>query len=295
MSTRGCRSCHASTNQERRRFSTVDTVLNDYADQAAQIARDAGQILRDRFGQPHDVQFKGTIDLVTEADRAAEDLIADRLRTLCPEHDLLCEEGSVGATAGAAFRWVVDPLDGTINFAHGLPTFAVSIALEDAGIPVVGVVYDPMRDELFVARRGGGATLNGAPIHVSFVDRLISSMLVTGFSYDFERRAQQAEVWRDFLTRVQAIRQTGSAALNLCYIAAGRLDGYWERGISPWDVAAGAVIVTEAGGSVSNMRGGSFHSDGREILASNGKLHGDLLEVIAEHEVAAAGHLQLGS
>ncbi len=273
----------------------MDAILNDYADHAAQIARDAGEILRDRFGQPHDVRFKGAIDLVTEADRAAEDLIADRLRVLCPEHDLLCEEGSVGAAVGAAFRWVVDPLDGTTNFAHGLPTFAVSIALEDAGIPVVGVVYDPMRDELFVARRGGGASLNGVPIHVSSVDRLISSILVTGFSYDFERRAQQAEVWRDFLTRVQAIRQTGSAALNLCYIAAGRLDGYWERGISPWDVAAGATIVLEAGGTVTNMRGGPFHSDDREVLASNGTLHGDLLNVIAAHEVAPTGHLQLGS
>src|SRR5215207_10748022 len=158
----------------------VDMVLDDYARHAAQIARDAGQILRDRFGQPHDVRFKSTIDLVTEADRAAEDLIADRLRALCPGHDLLCEEGSVGATSGSVYRWVVDPLDGTTNFAHGLPTFAVSIALEDAGVPVVGVVYDPMRDELFVARKGAGSTLNGAPIHVSAVDRLLASVLVTG-------------------------------------------------------------------------------------------------------------------
>ena len=263
-----------------------DIVLDEYAREAAQIARDAGEVLRDRFGQPHDVRFKGTIDLVTEADQAAEDLIAKRLRTLCPEHDLLCEEGSVGATSGAAYRWVVDPLDGTTNFAHGLPTFAVSIALEDAGVPVVGVVYDPMRDELFVARKGGGATLNGAPIHVSLVDQLIASILVTGFSYDFARRAHQAEIWRDFLTRVQAIRQTGSAALNLCYIAAGRLDGYWERGLSPWDVAAGAVIVTEAGGIVTDMRGGQFRSSNREILASNGRLHSKLLDVIAAHEVA---------
>lgn len=264
-----------------------DIVLDEYAREAEQIARDAGEILRDRFGQPHEVRFKGTIDLVTEADRAAEDLIADRLRTVCPEHDLLCEEGSVGATSGGTYRWVVDPLDGTTNFAHGLPTFAVSIALEDAGVPVVGVVYDPMRDELFVARKGGGATLNGTPILVSAVDQLIASMLVTGFSYNFARRAHQAEVWRDFLTRVQAIRQTGSAALNLCYIAAGRLDGYWERGLSPWDVAAGAVIVSEAGGTVTDMRGGTFRSDVREILASNGKLHGKLLEVIAGHEVTS--------
>jgi myo-inositol-1(or 4)-monophosphatase len=263
----------------------ADFVLDEYAREAAQIARDAGEILRARFGQPHDVRFKGTIDLVTEADRAAEDLIADRLRAVCPDHELLCEEGSVGATAGASYRWVVDPLDGTTNFAHGLPTFAVSIALEDGGVPVVGVVYDPMRDELFVARKGGGATLNGTPLLVSAVDQLIASILVTGFSYDFARRGHQAEIWRDFLTRVQAIRQTGSAALNLCYIAAGRLDGYWERGISPWDVAAGAVIVTEAGGKVSDMQGGPFRSDGREILASNRKLHGKLLDVIAAHEV----------
>jgi myo-inositol-1(or 4)-monophosphatase len=264
-----------------------DIVLDEYAREAAQIARDAGEILRDRFGQPHEVRFKGTIDLVTEADQAAEDLIADRLRTVCPEHDLLCEEGSVGATLGATYRWVVDPLDGTTNFAHGLPTFAVSIALEDAGGPVVGVVYDPMRDELFVARKGGGATLNGTPILVSAIDQLIASVLVTGFSYDFTRRAHQADVWRDFLTRVQAIRQTGSAALNLCYIAAGRLDGYWEQGLSPWDVAAGAVIVSEAGGTVTDMRGGAFRSDDREILASNGKLHDKMLSVIAEHEVTS--------
>ena len=273
----------------------ADIVLDDYARHAAQIARDAGGILRGRFGQPHDVRFKGTIDLVTEADQASEDLIADRLRSLCPEHDLLCEEGSVGATSGSAYRWVVDPLDGTTNFAHGLPTFAVSIALEDAGVPVIGVVYDPMRDELFVARKGTGATLNGAPIQVSAVDRLLSSILVTGFSYDFQRRARQAEVWRGFLTRVQAIRQTGSAALNLCYVAAGRLDGYWEQGISAWDVAAGAVIVTEAGGTVTDMRGGAFRSDDREILASNGALHNALRGVIAAHENVSTGQPQLGS
>jgi myo-inositol-1(or 4)-monophosphatase len=273
----------------------MDVAFDDYARHAAEIARDAGKILRARFGQPHDVRFKGTIDLVTEADRAAEDLIADRLRALCPEHDLLCEEGSVGAASGSAYRWVVDPLDGTTNFAHGLATFAVSIALEDAGVPVIGVVYDPMRDELFVARKGAGATLNGAPIHVSAVDHLLASILVTGFSYDFERRLQQADLWRDLLIRVQAIRQTGSAALNLCYIAAGRLDGYWERGISPWDVAAGAVIVTEAGGTVTDMRGGAFRSDDREILATNGALHSDLLEVIAAHENALMGQSQLGS
>lgn len=262
----------------------ADTILEDFARFAVHVARDAGAVLRDRFGQPHEVRFKGTIDMVTEADQAAEALIAGRLRDAYGDHLLLCEEGSQGTAVESKYRWVVDPLDGTTNFAHGLPTFAVSIALEEAEQPVIGVVYDPMRDEMFVSHRGGGATLNGQPIHVSVTESLIASLLVTGFSYDLERRGRQAEVWRDFLTRVQAIRQTGSAALNLCYIASGRLDGYWERGISPWDVAAGALMVTEAGGTVTDMRGGPFHSDDREILASNGALHANLLEVIAAHE-----------
>jgi myo-inositol-1(or 4)-monophosphatase len=273
----------------------ADTILDDYTRFAVQLARDAGAVLRDRFGQPHQVRFKGAIDMVTEADQAAEALIAGRLRDAYADHLLLCEEGSRGTALDSRYRWVIDPLDGTTNFAHGLPTFAVSIALEEEGHPIIGVVYDPMRDELFVSYRGGGATLNGESIHVSLTDRLVSSILVTGFSYDFERRALQAEIWRDFLTRVQAIRQTGSAALNLCYIACGRLDGYWERGISPWDVAAGALMVSEAGGTVTDMRGGPFHSDDREILASNGALHADLLDVIVNHRTLSPGNEHLGA
>jgi myo-inositol-1(or 4)-monophosphatase len=265
------------------------TILDEYARYAAETARAAGDILRERFGQPHEIRFKGAIDLVTEADQAAEDLIASRLRETCPDHELLCEEGSRGASSPSAFRWVVDPLDGTTNFAHGMPTFAVSIALEESGVPVIGVVYDPMRDELFAAQRGLGATLNGNPIRVSSTPTLISSILATGFSYDFSRRAHQADIWRDFLTQVQAIRQTGSAALNLCYIAAGRLDGYWERGIQPWDVAAGALMVIEAGGMTTDLRGGDFRSDDREILASNGLLHEQLLAVIDRHPPHEAG------
>jgi myo-inositol-1(or 4)-monophosphatase len=169
-----------------------------------------------------------------------------------------------------------------------MPTFAVSIALEESGVPVIGVVYDPMRDELFAAQRGLGATLNGRPIRVSATATLISSILATGFSYDFSRRARQADIWRDFLIQVQAIRQTGSAALNLCYVAAGRLDGYWERGIQPWDVAAGSIMVTEGGGMSTDLRGGDFRSDDREILASNGLLHEQLLAVIARRPSANA-------
>jgi myo-inositol-1(or 4)-monophosphatase len=221
-------------------------------------------------------------------------LIAGRIRAAFPDHDLLGEEGSRGAEAPSPFRWVIDPLDGTTNFTHALPTFAVSIGLEENGVPLVGVVYDPMRDELFVGRRCGGASLNNQPIRASSIDSLDRSLLVTGFSYDLERRARQAATWRDLLTRVQAIRQTGSAALNLCYIAAGRLDGYWERGISPWDVAAGALIVMEAGGTVTDLNGGPFRSDDRQILASNGFLHSALLDIMARHPDDSAGPSELG-
>jgi myo-inositol-1(or 4)-monophosphatase len=257
--------------------------LEGYAAFAAEAARAAGEILRERFGRPHDVHFKGAIDMVTEADRAAEALIAAMVRERYPDHDLLGEEGAREAT-GSPFRWVVDPLDGTTNFAHNLPHFAVSIGLEHGGEAVAGAVYDPLRDELFVAAEGRGATLNGVPLRVSATDELIRSLLVTGFSYDFARRAHQAELWRRFILGVQAIRQTGSAALNLCYVAAGRLDGYWERGIAPWDVAAGAVVVREAGGRVTDFAGAPFRADDRVVLASNGRLHEAMLAVIAAFE-----------
>ncbi|MBA2595855.1 MAG: inositol monophosphatase [Chloroflexia bacterium] len=257
--------------------------MDDYARLAEDIAREAGAILRSRIDHPHEVTFKGTIDMVTEADWSAEELIVNRLRGACPDHVLLCEEGSRGPVSASVFRWIVDPLDGTTNFVHGLPTFAVSIALEENGAPIIGVVYDPMRNELFLAQRGNGARLNGKAMSVSKTDTLIASILATGFFYDLVRRESQAEIWRDFLTRVQGISQTGSSALNLCYVAAGRLDGYWERGIAPWDIAAGALLVVEAGGTITDLNGGPFMADNREILASNGALHTRWHEVIARH------------
>jgi myo-inositol-1(or 4)-monophosphatase len=256
-------------------------------DSAVAIAREAGALLRDRFGQPHDVRLKGTVDLVTEVDRAAEDLIRGRVAAAFPAHHFLGEEGGGAeetAHADTPYRWIVDPLDGTTNYAHGLPHFAVSIAVEQNGAPLVGVVYDPIREELFAAARGKGATRNGAPLQVSATDDLVASLLTTGFSYDLGQRKQQAKVWQALLTRVQAIRQTGSAALNLCYIAAGRLDGYWERYVSAWDVAGGALIVTEAGGSVTDFTNGAFRPDGGEVLATNRHLHAILLDVIAEND-----------
>jgi myo-inositol-1(or 4)-monophosphatase len=252
---------------------------------AVAVAREAGALLRDRFGRPHDVRFKGTVDLVTEADKGAEALIAARLRAAFPHHRLLGEEGARGAErAGepSPYGWIVDPLDGTTNYAHGLPHFAVSIALERDGVPFVGVVYDPIRDELFAAERGRGATRNGEPIRVSTVDALLASLLATGFSYDLAERGRQAAVWRALIDRVQGIRQTGSAALNLAYVAAGRLDGYWERPLQPWDVAAGALLVAEAGGRVTDLGGGPFRPYGDAVLASNGRLHPVLLAAIAD-------------
>jgi myo-inositol-1(or 4)-monophosphatase len=260
-----------------------DPTLQEYARQAEAIAREAGAILRARYGQPHDIRYKGILDLVTEADRESEALIVERIRHAFPDHDLVGEEGSRGQAAGARWRWYIDPLDGTTNFAHGLPTFAVSLGLEDREGPAVGVVYDPMRDELFAASRGGGATLNEEPIRVSQTPALIGSLLSTGFSYDLERRAWQAATWFDLMQRVQSIRQMGAAALHLCYVAAGRLDGYWEYDISAWDVSAGAVIVTEAGGVVTRLAGDPFRSDGRQILASNGQIHGAFQAVVELH------------
>lgn len=256
-----------------------------WAEVAESVAREAGAVLRDRFGRPRDVQFKGAIDLVTDADRAAEALIAERLRAACPDHDLIGEEGARADPAQrlSPFRWLVDPLDGTTNYAHGFPHFAVSIGLEQDGQPLLGAVYDPIKDECFVGVRDRGATLNGRPLRVSATAHLLGALLTTGFSYDLERRVRQAEVWRAFITQVQAVRQTGSSALNLCYIAAGRLDGYWERGIAPWDVGAGAAILLAAGGRVSDFRGGPFRAEDRVVLASNGRLHEALLAVIAAH------------
>lgn len=261
----------------------TDPQLQVFADVAVAIALDAGAILRNHFGKPHDITFKGPLDLVTEADQAAELLIASRLRSTFPDHDLMGEEGSRSDNPGARFRWVIDPLDGTTNFAHGLATFAVSISLEDAGQPVAGVIYDPMRNELFRAIKGGGATVNGEPITVSSVERVNLAVLSSGFAHTREQRQRQGAAWCAVLERVQALRNTGSAALNLCYVAAGRLEGYWERGIQPWDVSAGALLVTEAGGHVSTRSGGPFSPHERVIVATNGLLHQELIAILGEY------------
>jgi myo-inositol-1(or 4)-monophosphatase len=249
---------------------------------AAELARAAGAILLEGYGRLHAPEHKGRIDLVTDFDRRSEALILDRLKRRFPRHDILAEESGAHAAAGAV-RWIVDPLDGTTNFAHNYPFFAVSIAAESAGELLAGAIYDPVRDELFSASRGGGATLNGAPLRVSNVQRLEDALLVTGFPYDVRERPEASLVpFQAFLTRAQGVRRDGSAALNLCYLAAGRFDGFWERGLSPWDMAAGVLLVREAGGQVTDFDGGAFALSARRILASNGPLHAAMSGLLRE-------------
>jgi myo-inositol-1(or 4)-monophosphatase len=249
---------------------------------AIATAREAGQILREKFGNVRNIQYKGLVDPVTEADKAAEALIAERLLAAFPNDRLLAEEGSgAGENTGSERLWIVDPLDGTVNFMHGYPMFAVSIALRVGDQTEVGVVYDPLRDELFAAQRGYGATLNGEPIHVSETSELLRSMLVTGFAYDVEWRAENLAYFERFTDATQAVRRDGSAALDLAYVAAGRYDGYWERGIVAWDVAAAALMLTESGGIVSGYAGVPFDPFAREIVASNGHIHRAMLDIIA--------------
>jgi myo-inositol-1(or 4)-monophosphatase len=265
-----------------------DAVPAAWLDDAVAIGREAGAILREGFLRPIEVEFKGGIDLVTDTDKKSEAAIVAAIRRLFPEHAILAEEGGEeGAGAGGAgvdtpeWRWVIDPLDGTTNFAHRYPFFCVSIALERAGERALGVVYDPLRDECFAARRGGGASLNGAPIAVTREGRLERALAATGFAYDVHDRPEETlRFFAPFLSRVQGVRRDGSAALNLAYVACGRFDLFWEVKLHAWDVAAGALLVEEAGGRVTDFSGGAMPNDGLEVAASNGALHAALLAVL---------------
>jgi len=264
----------------------IDEVVDAARDLAIDLAMRAGALLRETLNEPREIARKGIVDLVTDADRASEELISTGIRSVFPDHRLIGEEGARGAVEhhrkDHAFGWVIDPLDGTTNFAHRYPHFAVSIGLEHQGRPVLGVVYDPMRDELFVGRDGAGATLNGQLIRVSSTAELIASLLATGFPYDLTARAESNALWQEFNGRAQGVRRDGAAALNLCYVAAGRLDGYWERPLQPWDMGAGVVIVQEAGGTISSLEHEGHNVYGREVVATNGPLRTPMREVIAE-------------
>jgi myo-inositol-1(or 4)-monophosphatase len=245
---------------------------------ALDAARGAGRLLRDELGGARLISHKrSVIDLVTEMDQRSERFIVERLLGAFPDHGVLAEEG--GATRGRSeYRWVIDPLDGTTNYAHGLPVFAVSVALEHAGVVELGVAYDPTRDECFVAERGHGATLGGEPIRVSTTPSLDGALLVTGFPYDIRTTVEtNLPEYAALSVRAQAVRRLGSAVLDLCYVACGRFDGFWELALGPWDMAAGGLIVQEAGGRVTSVRGGPWRLEGPGILASNGLVHDAIL------------------
>jgi len=250
---------------------------------AVDAARAAGQLLHREHPRTRQVSFKGTSNnLVTEMDGRAEALVVDALLARFPDDGILAEEGSMRAGRSGR-RWVIDPLDGTTNYAHGVPIYAVGIALERAGAVDLGVVYDPGRDELFVAERGGGAWLNETRMAVSTVAALDTSLLVTGFSYDIRTNPDNnlAE-YAAFSVRARAVRRLGSALLDLAYVAAGRFEAFWELTLGPWDVAAGAILVEEAGGRVTDLRGGPLDLDHPTIVASNGRIHDEVLAVLKE-------------
>lgn len=248
---------------------------------AIQMAHDAGRILADRFGRAIEIKNKGDIDLVTESDLAAEKLIVERIKSYYPRHAILAEESGVGGNEGAnEWKWIIDPLDGTTNYAHGYPCFCVSIGLERDGVMALGVVYDPMRDETFAAERGEGATLNGRRIRVSEVDDLNRALLCTGFPYDVRDNGDFARHFQNFIMHAQSVRRDGSAALDLAAVACGRFDGFWEEGLRPWDVAAGVLLVEEAGGRVSRYDGSPFDTYTPPIMASNGLVHDAMMRVL---------------
>ena len=264
---------------------------------ASAIGREAGALLRDYYRRGVEAEYKGDVDLVTEADRASEKLIVERLHAVFPEHGVYGEEGT-RSNIDREYRWYIDPLDGTTNFAHGFPVFCVSMGLEHRapsllptqdGEVVAGVIYDPLRDELFTAEKGKGAYLNGASIHVSRVADLAEALLATGFPSRKRHDNPNIHFYQEFTLRSHGVRRPGAAALDLAYTACGRLDAYWEFNLNPWDTSAGALLVTEAGGRMSSFDGNPFRLDSKEVLATNGLLHDELVgffrNMFAGHEL----------
>jgi len=261
-----------------------------FAAVAAEIAREAGGLLRGYYESGVETEYKGDVDLVTAADRASERLIGERLKAAFPEHGIYGEEGTRDRLDGE-YRWYVDPLDGTTNFAHGFPAFCVVLGLEQRplglaaeadGEMVAGVIYDPLRDEMFAAERGKGAWLNGRRISVSKTKSLQESLTATGFPSHKRHRSPNVHFYQEVTLRSHGVRRAGSAALDLAYVACGRLDGYWEFNLNPWDTSAGYLLVEEAGGTVTHFDGGKFTLDSREVMATNGLILGEMKHLFGE-------------
>jgi myo-inositol-1(or 4)-monophosphatase len=261
--------------------------MSEFLDFAVETALKAGKILVEEFVLPQSISYKGEVDLVTRADRRSEELIVTRLRERYSGHTIVAEEGGGSEAAGARYAWHVDPLDGTTNFAHGYPCFAVSIGLLEEGLPLIGVIFDPTRDELFTATRGEGAKLNGKPIHVSGVPRLAEGLVSTGFPASKRTKNPNIYYYWDFTLRSHGVRRDGAAAVDLCSAACGRFDGFWEFGLKSWDTAAGMLMVEEAGGRVTNLDGNPYRPGDPHILASNGLIHEEMVALAAQ--VASRG------
>ncbi|MBI3622393.1 MAG: inositol monophosphatase [Nitrospirae bacterium] len=263
---------------------TSHQLLTRYRQLAVSSAKAAGRLLTSFTGRTLTVTYKGAVNLVTEADRQAERLITERIRKSYPKHVIIGEEGGATPPEPSAVRepvWFVDPLDGTTNFAHGFPFYCVSIGVEIEGRIAVGVVYDPVRKELFSAIRGSGAFCNGRRLRVSSTEKLDQSLLVTGFAYNVRTsRRNNLGHFSQFSLRCRGVRRTGAAALDLCYVASGRFDGFWELHLCPWDTAAGSLIVEEAGGRMSGFDGGSYQIRVPELVASNGRIHDEMVGVL---------------
>lgn len=256
--------------------------MREYLSFAMALANEAGLLLKNKLHDRHTIDFKGEIDIVTEADRMSEALILSAIRHRWPGHDILSEESSATRN-GSSYRWIIDPLDGTTNYAHGYPVFCVSIALERAGEVCLGVVFNPMLDEMFTAEKGSGGYLNGRKLTVSGTSVLSHGLLATGFPYDIrESKDNNINYFTAMALKVRAIRRAGSAALDLAYLAAGRFDGFWELKLRPWDTAAACLLVREAGGLVTDLFGGPFELQSPHVLASNGVLHEDMMAVFRQ-------------
>ncbi len=263
-------------------FRQADAVLMHYLETAVEIAREAGTLLANYFERRVAFELKGEFDLVTEADRASEKLVVERLRSYFPAHAIVAEEGG-GHESSSEYRWFVDPLDGTTNFAHSFPMFNVTLGLERAGEVIAGVIYDPLRQEMFSAERGAGAYLNNRRIRVSNTKTLSDSLASTGFPSRKRHHNVNIHFYYQLAMASHGVRRTGSAAIDLAYVACGRLDFFWEFGLKPWDQAAGTLLVEEAGGRVSDMKGSLHKTVGSDhLLADNGALHDQVLEVFKE-------------